>query len=68
LPDPGEDLSHILALDEIREFLGKDGRVIVTRMVGSGVFPSRFTLVSAANPMPVRVRQRRGPTMFMPRR
>jgi hypothetical protein len=66
LPDPGEDLSRIVALDEISEFLRKDGRVIVTRMVGSGLFPSRSPH-RRREPHPRAVRRRRGPTMFMPR-
>ena len=57
-------MSHhgVLFLDEFTEFRRdaveglrqplEDGRVVVTRMVGSVVFPSRFTLVAAANPCP----------------
>jgi MoxR-like ATPase len=52
----------VLFLDEFTEFRRdaveglrqpmEDGRVVVTRMVGTVEFPSRFTLVAAANPCP----------------
>ncbi len=52
----------VLFLDELMEFRRdaiealrqplEDGRVVVSRMVGSVEFPARFTLVAAANPCP----------------